>query len=145
MNALLMICLGIVISVLAYIGATQFASFRAQKPADYANQMPLFDIRAVLNGDMITEGLIFGPMGRVSSRFVATMRAEWVGNTGTMTEHFVYSTGREQNRAWAFTLGENGAFTATAPDIIGVANGQQMGAAVRLTYRIKTARRSRWP
>lgn len=138
MNAFLMILLGITISVLAYLGFHQFAAFKAQKPSDYADTLPLFDIREVLNGKMITEGMIYGPTGRVTSRFVADMTAEWDGNTGTMAEHFVYSSGREQDRAWAFTIaGENGAFTATAPDIIGIAEGQQMGAAVRLTYRIQ--------
>jgi len=138
MNMFMMILLGIVLSVLAYVGISHFASFKAQKPSDYADQMPLFDIREVLNGQMITEGMIYGPTGRVSSRFVATMNAEWDGQSGTMTEHFVYSSGREQDRAWSFTMtGEDGKFTATAPDIIGVAEGQQMGASVRLTYRIQ--------
>ena len=138
MNMLLMVLLGIALSVLAYVGMNQFASFKAQKPSDYADQLPLFDIREVLNGQMITEGMIYGPTGRVSSRFVATMNAEWDGDSGTMTEQFVYSSGRAQDRAWAFAMtGEDGNFTATAPDIIGVANGQQMGATVRLTYRIQ--------
>ncbi len=138
MNMLLMALLGIALSILTYVGISQFVSFKAQKPSDYADQMPLFDIREVLNGLMITEGMIYGPTGRVSSRFVATMNAEWNGQSGTMNEHFVYSSGREQERAWAFTMtGEDGKFTATAPDIIGVAEGQQMGATVRLTYRIQ--------
>ena len=138
MNVFLMILLGVILSLLAYAGLNQFAAFKAQKPSDYADQLPRFDIREVLNGEMITEGIIYGPTGRVSSRFVATMNAAWQGQSGTMTEDFTYSSGRVQKRAWAFTLaGENGAFTATAPDIIGTANGQQMGAAVRLTYRIQ--------
>ena len=138
MNMLLMTLLGIAISVLIYTGMNQFASFHAQKPSDYEGQLPRFDIREVLNGKMITEGIIYGPTGRVSSRFVATMNANWSGQTGTMTEHFIYSSGREQNRAWAFNMsGADGKFTATAPDIIGIAHGQQMGATVRLTYRIQ--------
>ena len=137
MNILLMIFAGILIAVLANVGINQFTSFRAQKPADYAGQLPLFDIREVLNGEMITEGMIYGPTGKVNTRFVATMTAQWDGDTGTMAEHFVYSSGREQDRKWAFEMGQNGAFTATAPDIIGTAKGQQMGATVRLTYRIQ--------
>ena len=138
MNMFIVILLGVAITLLAIFSANQIASFKAQKPSDYADQLPVFDIREVLNGKMITEGMIYGPTGRVTSRFVATMNAEWNGQSGSMTEHFVYSSGREQDRAWAFTMtGENGEFTATAPDIIGVANGQQMGATVRLTYRIQ--------
>jgi len=138
MNMFLMSLLGVFIALFAYVGLNQFASFKAQKSSDYANQLPVFDIREVLNGVMLTEGMIFGPTGRVTSRFVATMNANWDGASGTMTEHFVYSNGREQNRAWAFSMiGENGHFSATAPDIIGVAKGQQLGSAVRLTYRIQ--------
>jgi len=137
MNMFLMILIGFGLSLLTYAGVNQFASFRSQKPTDYADQLPIFDIREVLNGEMITEGMIYGPTGKVASRFVATMNAEWVGDSGTMTENFVYSSGREQNRAWAFSMtGKDGLFTATAPDIIGVAQGQQLGATVRLTYKI---------
>ena len=138
MNLFFMILLGFLLAIFAAVGLNQFASFKAQKSTDYADQLPVFDIRQVLNGEMLTEGIIYGPTGKVSSRFVATMNAEWAGTKGTMTEHFVYSSGREQDRAWAFSMtGDDGAFTATAPDIIGVAHGQQMGAAVRLTYKIK--------
>lgn len=138
MNAFLMILLGAIIAALACFGFAQFASFKAQKPSDYVDQLPRFDIRDVLNGKMITEGMIYGPTGRVSTRFVAMMNAEWAGDAGTMTEHFDYSGGGTQDRVWTFTMGkENSTFTATAPDIIGVAKGQQMGAAVRLTYRIR--------
>jgi len=137
MNVFLMLCAGFGLAVLVQIGITHFASFKAQSPLDYADQTPRFDIRTVLNGEMITEGVIFNPMGKANTRFVATMQANWEGDAGTMTEHFTYASGRTQDRAWAFQMGENGYFTATAPDIIGVAQGQQSGATVRLTYRIQ--------
>jgi len=137
MNLLLMLGLGFGLALLVNAGITHIASFKAQSPQDYAGQTPTFDIREVLNGEMITEGIIYNPMGKANTRFVATMQAGWDGDSGSMTEHFTYASGREQERAWAFQMGENGYFTATAPDIIGVAEGQQMGATVRLTYRIK--------
>jgi hypothetical protein len=137
MNINLMIFAGILIAALAYVGINQFTSFRAQKPVNYAGQLPKFDIREVLNGEMITEGMIYGPTGKANTRFVATMTAQWNGDTGTMAEHFVYSSGHEQDRKWAFVMEQNGEFTATAPDIIGTAEGQQMGPTVRLRYRIQ--------
>ena len=57
-------------------------------------------------------------------------------NTGTLTEDFTYSNGRQQQRKWFITLGENGAFTATADDIVGTATGQVSGAAVQMFYTI---------
>ena len=112
-------------------------SFRAQKPAAYAETSPNFDIRTHLSGSILCEGVIYGPLGRVSSRFIADMKGDWNGKTGTLAEAFSYAGGRQQNREWHLTMGENGRFTATADDIIGVAEGIQTGATVQLKYRIR--------
>lgn len=136
-KSILLILIGITIALVSRWGLQQFMSFKSQSPSDYADHLPVLDIREVLNGELITEGVIFDPFSRANTRFVATMNAQWDGNKGTMTEHFVYASGREQDRVWTFEMGENGAFTATAPDIIGVAQGQQTGPTVRLTYKIK--------
>ena len=74
---------------------------------------------------------------QVVSRFVADMTGDWDGATGTLSEDFRYATGGTQQRKWHLKMGENGRFTATADDIIGEGQGQQMGATVRLTYRIQ--------
>ncbi|UWR55341.1 DUF3833 domain-containing protein [Phaeobacter inhibens] len=111
--------------------------FRSQRPQHYAGTGPDFDIRTHLSGEMISEGMIYGPMGRVVSRFVATMNGAWDGNTGTLSEDFSYASSGSQQRKWFLTMGEDGAFTATADDIIGTGEGQQSGATVRLTYRIR--------
>jgi len=115
-----------------------YFSFSAQTPENYADTSPPFDIRMVLNGPLVSEGVIYGPMGRVDARFVARMEGQWNNDgTGTLTEDFTYATGGTQQRRWALSMGENGAFTATAPDVIGTAQGQQTGATVRMTYKIK--------
>ncbi len=111
--------------------------FRSQKPSDYAATGPEFDIRRHLSGAMISEGVIYGPMGRVVSRFIADMTGTWEGDHGTLAEDFRYAGGGTQARLWTLTMGANGSFTATAPDIIGTATGQQSGATVRLSYRIR--------
>lgn len=112
-------------------------SFRNQAPSDYADTGPSFDIRTHLAGEMLSEGVIYGPTGRVASRFVAQMQGDWDGDQGTLREVFSYASGLEQTRQWTLTMGEGGRFTATAPDVIGVAQGEQVGAAVRMTYRIQ--------
>ena len=112
-------------------------SFRHQKPDHYAATGPAFDIKQHLNGPIISEGMIHGPNGRLASRFVADMKGEWDGNTGTLAESFRYDNGSTQERKWYLTLGENGSFTATADDIIGTAHGQVSGATLSMTYRIR--------
>lgn len=115
----------------------RFASFSAQTPDDYATGQPLFDIRERLNGAIICEGVIFGPTGRVSSRFDADFDATWQGNTGTMTEVFRYDSGAVQHRKWTLTLGNDGAIRAEAADVVGIGTGRQSGSAVQLNYRIR--------
>lgn len=117
--------------------AARFIGFAAQKPGDYLGQGPLLDLRRHLDGPILCEGVIFGPTGRVSSRFVADMEARWEGNTGVMTEEFRYDSGATQSRRWVLTLGNDGSVRAEAPDVIGVGTGMQMGSALRLSYKIR--------
>jgi hypothetical protein len=98
-----------------------------------------FDLRKHLNGSIECEGVIFGPFGRVSSRFVAEMDVTWDGNVGTMKERFHYDSGSVQNREWRLTVGNDGLIKAEASDVIGLGLGQQCGSAVQLKYRIKLA------
>ncbi|PKP84942.1 MAG: DUF3833 domain-containing protein [Alphaproteobacteria bacterium HGW-Alphaproteobacteria-2] len=117
--------------------AARFWSFRAQRPEDYAGKGPAFDIRERLNGPILAEGVIYGPTGRVTSRFVAEMHARWQGDKGEMTERFHYDTGTTQERRWTLRVGEGGRIRAEAPDIIGAGEGVQQGPAVKLCYRIR--------
>lgn len=129
--------LALLLIVLAVIVAkTMLFSFRAQTPTDYANTGPQFALQTHLCGPILSEGLIYGPNGKVTSRFVARMHGEWDGNTGTLSEEFTYSTGRKQSRKWFLTLGPGDTFTATADDIVGEAHGVISGATVQMEYRI---------
>lgn len=116
---------------------SRFTGFMAQKPRDYAQSEPAMDIRKHLSGPMLCEGVIYGPTGRVTSRFVADMQGRWDGNRGVLDEAFRYAGGNAQDRQWRLTLGNDGAITAEADDLIGQGRGQQEGASLRLTYRIR--------
>ncbi|EEW59899.1 conserved hypothetical protein [Ruegeria sp. TrichCH4B] len=129
--------LGITILVLLLLLLRPGLGFRAQRPSDYTKTGPAFDIRKHLNGRFISEGMIYGPTGRVVSRFVAEMNGTWDGTSGTLTEDFTYAGGGTQARKWMLEIGEDGAFAATAEDIIGTGTGQHAGATVRLSYRIR--------
>ncbi|MBO6774296.1 MAG: DUF3833 family protein [Marinibacterium sp.] len=114
-----------------------FGTFRAQRPQDYQGTSPTFDIRKHLNGVIDCEGVIYGPTGRVTSRFVGEFNAVWQGEVGRMDEHFIYDNGNTQDREWTLRVDRNGQIKATAPDLIGVGDGWQSGSAVQLRYRIK--------
>ncbi|WP_299727674.1 DUF3833 domain-containing protein [uncultured Tateyamaria sp.] len=121
---------------------TRYAGFLAQSPDDYAADGTVFDIRTHLNGPIICEGVIYGPTGRVSSRFVGEFDCRWDGNRGVMKEHFRYDDGSEQTRAWDLTLGNDGRIRALADDVEGEGTGKQAGNAVQLKYRFRLPEKS---
>lgn len=112
-------------------------TFSAQSPADYRGQGPQIDPRTHLNGPILCEGVIYGPLGRVVSRFVADMQGEWHGNVGTLREAFRYDSGGTQHREWRLTLSNDGTIRAEADDLIGQGWGETAGPAMRLGYKIR--------
>ncbi len=129
--------LGAVIVITLMALRSRYASFQAQKPADYAGLGPQFDLRHHLSGPIQCEGMIYGPTGRVASRFVADMEGKWEGNIGTLSEVFRYDSGTVQHRAWTLALANSGDITATAADVVGLGSGRVEGPGVMLRYRIR--------
>jgi len=123
--------------IAAYFGLRRMMGFSAQRPADYAALSPRFDVRQHLSGPIECEGVIYGPMGRVTSRFVATMHGTWDGNRGVLREHFSYDSGENQNREWRLTIGNDGKLRAEADDVVGAGMGEVSGPTVYLNYDIK--------
>jgi hypothetical protein len=115
----------------------RYASFVAQSPSDYDGKGPEFDLCRHLSGPIVSEGVIFGPTGRVVSRFVASMEGTWTGTSGTLAETFHYDSGSIQHRAWTLTLDDAGQIIATAPDVVGQGHGRATGSSVMLRYRIR--------
>ncbi|QGX96930.1 DUF3833 domain-containing protein [Roseovarius faecimaris] len=137
MSAFGLFALGAAAMLLLTVIWQRFTGFSSQKPQDYATNEPQFDLRTHLNGPIKCEGVIYGPFGRVTSRFSADFIARWEGNRGIMKEHFLYDSGNTQDREWRLELGNDGKIRAEADDLIGVGTGQQNGSAVQLNYRIR--------
>jgi hypothetical protein len=137
MEPVALVLMGAVLTLTLVWAQRRYWSFRGQSPAEFDGKGPEFDLRQHLNGPLLCEGVIYGPTGRVSSRFVADFEAKWDGNEGRMTERFRYDTGAVQDREWHLTLGNDGSIKARAPDVVGVGTGQQKGSAVLLEYKIR--------
>ncbi len=130
--------IGLALGLAAVFAKARYVSFWGQKPEDYADLPgPAFDIRETLNGPIVCEGVIFGPTGRVTSRFVADFEASWDGDEGRMTEIFTYDSGAIQHREWHLKVNAAGEITARAADVVGVGKGWQKGPTVLLNYRIR--------
>ncbi|WP_108258562.1 DUF3833 domain-containing protein [Mangrovicoccus ximenensis] len=137
MSLVLSFLVGLVAALVLVLLASRIASFRAQRPEDYAGDGPAFDLVRHISGPIDCEGVIYGPFGRVAARFVAQMQADWDGNRGTMTEAFRYHTGSTQDRVWTLTAREDGTVLAEAPDLVGTGHGRQCGPALCLNYRLR--------
>ncbi len=126
----------LLIVLLAILAKTLFLSFRSQSPSSYSKTGPAFDLRKHLSGQILSEGLIFGPTGKMTNSFVAEMVGEWDGDTGVLSERFTYSNGTVQDRKWYLKIGPGNTFTATADDIVGEATGELSGSTAKLRYKI---------
>ena len=115
----------------------QFFAFKSQNILRFKEEKNIFDIREFLNGDMLAEGMIYGFSGNLESTFIASFEGSWEGNDGTLIENFNFSSGKKQIRRWRLKVLDDGTIEGTAPDVIGKANGRQMGSAVKLEYKLK--------
>lgn len=137
MTPLFSLLLGVLITLVLIAMKSRFIGFRTQRPADLAGRGPRFDLRTHLSGPILCEGVIYGPTGRVASRFVAEMEGVWDGNVGILKERFHYDSGRKQDREWRLYISNDGSIKAEAADVVGPGAGRAEGAAVQLRYRIK--------
>ena len=126
----------ILILLISFIKINLF-SFKNQKISQFKSDCKIFDIRKVLEGNMVAEGMVYGISGRLSSTFTAQFLGNWVNNEGSFIENFQFSTGKNQIRKWNLIIDSNGKIIGTADDIIGKAVGQQYGSAVMLSYKLK--------
>lgn len=100
----------------------------------YEGTTPTVDIKEYFNGPIKAWGIVQDWRGRVVNRFDITMVGKWEGDTGTLTEHFVYYDGRTQERIWTIKKLPDGTYEGTASDILDKATGQTKGTAARWNY-----------
>jgi hypothetical protein len=121
----------LVLSLCALLWLTSCGSYHTE---DYATHTPVLDIRQYLNGPVTAHGIIFDWKGKASRHFRADIIGKWQGNIGTLEEQFVFSDGQKQQRTWTIRFNDDHFFTATAGDVIGIAEGSQHGNAVNMEY-----------
>ena len=111
--------------------------FTAQKPTDYVNQSPEFIPARALAGRYLSEGIVYDFTGKVVARFEAEMHGQFGADGGTLKEHFIYASGREDRREWRLAFQDERHFTATASDLVGEARGVASGNTLKMTYKLR--------
>ncbi|MEO6276890.1 DUF3833 domain-containing protein [Roseateles sp.] len=73
----------------------------------------------------------------VQRRFVVQLVGRWQGDVGTLEEDFSYSDGKTERRVWTITALGDGRYKGTAADVIGEAQGEARGNALRWSYTLR--------
>ena len=109
----------------------------APTPEDYAAEKPALDLKTYFNGPLTAHGLFTDRAGKVQRRFVVQLAGRWQGDVGTLEEDFHYSDGKTERRVWTITALGGGRYKGTAADVVGEAQGQARGNALRWSYTLR--------
>ena len=124
-------------ALLAALAATAVVvGCASPKPADYAAEKPVLDLKTYFNGELVAHGIFTDRSGKVARRFTVQMTGTWQGKRGTLDERFTYSDGKTERRVWRLQDEGNGRWTGRADDVVGVAEGQASGNALNWRYTL---------
>jgi len=102
----------------------------------YKDSSPQLDLQEYFTGPIKAWGVVQDRKGHVTRRFDVTMVGTWEGDTGTLEEDFKYYDGEEQKRIWTIKRLGDGKYEGTAGDILGKADGEVQGSAMRWAYQM---------
>lgn len=101
---------------------------------DYKDTHPTLVLESFFYGPLKASGIVHDFSGKVIRKFNVIMEASWQGSEGVINEWFVYDDGETQTRVWRIKALGEGRYSGTAGDIIGTADGQSSGGALRWKY-----------
>lgn len=112
------------------------AGCASHEVTDYQGERPLLDLRTYFNGIVDAWGVFTDRSGKVVKRFTVVMQCSWQGDEGVLDEAFTYSDGTTQRRVWRVRQLADGRYTGVADDVVGQAEGQARGNALRWRYTL---------
>ena len=122
--------------LLLLAAAAALAGCASPRPADYAAERPVLDLKTYFNGPITAHGIFTDRAGKVVRRFTVAMTGTWTGNQGVLDERFSYSDGSSERRVWRLTDLGGGRYEGRADDVVGVAIGEAAGNALNWRYTL---------
>jgi len=106
-------------------------------PQEYRTTTPALDLKQFFSGDLRAYGMLQDRNGLMTRRFTVTMRGEWQGDVGTLTEHFSFDDGEQQDRVWHLQRVAENRYHGSAADVIGTAQGNINGSVLQWQYQLE--------
>ncbi len=103
----------------------------------YQTERPELRLEDYFNGTLDAWGMFQKRDGKVVKRFKVVIHASWEGDRGVLDERFTYSDGSKQQRVWHITKTGDDTYTGQADDVVGTADGQVSGNALRWVYTLR--------
>ncbi|WP_413111412.1 DUF3833 domain-containing protein [Thaumasiovibrio sp. DFM-14] len=103
---------------------------------DYQEARPAFALFDFFEGDVTAWGMLQDYSNKQTRRFEAQITGTVTGDTITLDEKFLFDDGETQTRVWHIVRHQNGTFTGTASDVVGVATGRVVGNAFHWQYKL---------
>ncbi len=124
---------------IALLQLVLLSSLVACSPAvtHYQAKTPTLDLRRYFDGQVRAWGMVQDYRGVVTRRFTVDITGQWQGDTGTLDEHFLFDDGEKQFRRWTLTRIDERHYRGTADDVVGEAEGELAGNALRWRYTLR--------
>jgi len=103
----------------------------------YKNESPKLVVEDFFVGELEAVGIVRDRSGPVLKRFVCAMRGTLDGDELVLDEDFTWSDGTTQKRVWRLRKTAPGTFVGSAGDVIGDAQVEVAGNAMRLAYTLE--------
>ena len=101
---------------------------------DYQSSSPDFDLFEYFDGEIQAWGMIQDYSGKQTRRFEVLIVGSIKDNTLILKEDFVFDDGELDQRVWEITRLSDNHYQGMADDIIGVAQGREVGNALQWQY-----------
>ena len=121
-------------STFAALIALLLAACGSPGPDIYRDEKPALDLFRYFDGTVDGWGMFTDRSNQVVKRFTVVVRGRVAGEKLTLEEDFAYSDGVKSRRVWTITRLDANRFSGVATDVIGSAQGEARGNALRWTY-----------
>ncbi|CAH0526482.1 DUF3833 domain-containing protein [Vibrio hippocampi] len=113
---------------------TLFVSACSSDIDDYQQTQPSFDLFGYFEGKTLAWGMVQDYTDQQTRRFTVSIIGTIEGDTLVLEEDFVFDDGELDRRVWVISRLDNGRYVGEADDIVGTAEGIEVGNALHWKY-----------